>query len=153
MTNRTSFSDAEWALINDTLAGVGLVATALDVGVVSAVKEFRALVRTMVDAQSAYAGVELITAMVAEAETNKRSDSPPDAPGVGFVDGILAKVPEAVRTVDAKATPDEAQAYRRLLREVARATTEASGSGVFGTGEKVSDDERAFLTRLDQAIG
>lgn len=151
MTTRDSFSDAEWALINEILAGVGLVPTALDGGVVSAVREFRAMMKAMSDAGSTYAGVELIHAMVAEPETRKNTEPLIVPTGDGFVERLLAKVPEAVRVVDAKATPAEAQAYRQLMREVARASAGAAGGGLFGSGEKISDEERAFLARLDAA--
>lgn len=152
MTDRASFSDAEWELIHDTLIEVGLVATALDAGAVSGAMELKALIKAMMDAQTAHQGVELIAALVAEAEKNRRNAPPTSPPEEGFVEGLLGKVPEAVRLVVARATSVEAEAYQRLLRELARATTEAAGSGLFGTGEKVSSQEREFLRRLDAAI-
>ena len=151
MTGRSSFSDAEWTLLNQTVLEVGFVATVLDMGGVSALREFRALLEELRRARATHAGLELIEALVDEAG-QARSDEITAAPAGGFVDELLTRLPEAVRLVDARATPAEAQAYRQLLREVARATTEAAGSGLFGTGEKVSSAERAFLQRFDAAL-
>lgn len=121
----------------------------LSPGVVSTPKELHAFGEVMKAAANTYAGVEMITDLLS---TNARgTEEQGDIDDAASM--VLGRVAAALKLVDQRATPAEAQAYRKLLREVTRATTEASGSGLFGRGEKVSDDERAYLAKLDQILG
>jgi len=45
------------------------------------------------------------------------------------------------------------QQYCQLIVEGCEAVAAAAGSGLFGSGEKVSDAEKAALSRLRQHLG
>ena len=68
------------------------------------------------------------------------------------LDKTLDKIREALRLIDARATPDEARAYRKLCLEVALASARASGNGVFGIGAKVSPQEKAYIRRVEALL-
>jgi hypothetical protein len=61
----------------------------------------------------------------------------------------------ALAALDARGAPGEAEAYRALLRGIARKVANASKEGDFlgFGGERVSEDERSFLARLDALLG
>ena len=153
MTNRAAFSPSEWALVTDALTQIGRGATLLHAGLVSGLRERRAASEVLASFQRGHADLELIQALTAPSrDEGEESEPPPSAVDGDLLDLVLDEVLGGVRLVDAKATPAEATAHRQLLREVAIATTGAAGEGVFGTGEKLSDDERTFLAELDATL-
>lgn len=64
-------------------------------------------------------------------------------------------VTTALAALGAKGAPGEAAAYRELLKRIADKVANASKEGGFlgFGGERVSEDERAFLLRLDELLG
>ncbi len=62
---------------------------------------------------------------------------------------------EAVGLVDAKATPEESEAYKKFVLTVAEAAANAHKEGGFAGvgGTKVSDEERAALDDIASTLG
>jgi hypothetical protein len=81
-----------------------------------------------------------------------------DAKRYGSVDElereVLEQVRRAVELVSSKATPAEADAYRRFVVDLAERVAEAHKEGFMGLGgERVSDAEREAVTKVKQAAG
>ena len=68
---------------------------------------------------------------------------------------LLDELAEANRIVTAKASPDEASAYRAWVVQSAKKAAEAAKEGgFFGIGAvQVSEGEQTFLTKVEQAMG
>lgn len=153
MTSRADFSDAEWGVVMAGVVAPGVAVMLLDPGVVSTMKEMRAMVETLMGAAARYPGVELIAAISTK---SPRGDDPlpidAKTPVEQQLDRTLADVRSALRMVDAKATPDEARAFRRLVLEVGKAAAQSSGNGIFGIGAKLSPLEKRYLERLGELL-
>ena len=67
---------------------------------------------------------------------------------------LLQKIRDAVALVGQKATPEEADAYRRFIADLAERVAEAHREGFLGlTGERVSEAEREAIERIKEAVG
>ena len=113
--------------------------------------------KVLLSAKERYPGVELV-ASIADSKTKTKEKEPSEVGKKGaskdeMIATVLEIVKEALQIVDAKATPAEAQAYRKLTYDVAKAAAEATGSGIFGFGAKISDDEAAYLKKLEAVVG
>jgi hypothetical protein len=145
METRQLFTDDEWTLVRDAPMNAGTGITALDAGIVSAAKEMVAVTKTLCTAAERYPNNDLIRVLVEDAGSDETSDQEEEE--VPTVDQILAKVERAARLVEAK-SPQDAPGFKQLVLEVADRAANASGSGILGFGEKVSDDEGRYLDRL-----
>ncbi len=68
---------------------------------------------------------------------------------------VLERVRSAVALLDGKASPAEAEAYKKMLVNVAEQAANASKEGGFVGfgGVRVSDKEQAFITEVRSAAG
>ena len=150
MLTPQSLTPEQWDLVTDAPSLAGMAVTVMDFGVVSAVKEAAAIERTIRGAaeQRSTPLFQAILERVGDddAAPVKTSGDPDEV-----VQEMLAKVGAAVRHV-AAAAPDEAPSYRELILAVAEAAANASGSGWFGFGAKLSESEQQYLERLRAAI-
>jgi len=134
------------------LVAPGMGAMILDRGFVATLKEFKAIAETLLGAAERYPGVELVANIGSKSTRVKQVPIDPDLPLDEQLDKTLDKIREALRLIDARATPDEARAYRKLCLEVALASARASGNGVFGIGAKVSPQEKAYIRRVEALL-
>ena len=88
-------------------------------------------------------GRELLDALVAEKPDIKRYHSPEEIETTG-----LGRLTEAVTLLEQKATPDEAEAYRKFALAVAERVAEAHKEG----GEQVSEAERAAIEKVSASL-
>ncbi|AKU98216.1 hypothetical protein AKJ09_04880 [Labilithrix luteola] len=151
MATKADFSNEEWTKLTEAplLAGMGI--SLLDMGVVSFAKELHAMIKAVVSAKESYAGNALVHAIIADFES-KSTDTPPAAPEKKTSDGILADLGHVVAIVDAKAGADEARGFKTFLFGISEQVAGASGSGFLGFGEKISDDEKAYLAKLKSTL-
>ena len=144
MTTKSEFNVEEWERVAQAPALAALMVMVADRGGV--IRESIALGKAYAEARSE-GGSELIQALV---------ESPPriDPADLGPADQLRAQLPqrveEAVRTVEAKATPEEAQAYRDFILRVADVVAHAAKEGgVLGIGGKeVTAEEQVVLDEL-----
>lgn len=150
MATKADFSNEEWTKVMEAplLAGMGI--SLLDIGVVSFAKELHAMIKAVVEAKANYAGNPLVQAVIADFES--KADTQPAPPEKKNSDAILADIGQIVAIVDAKAAGDEARGFKTFLFGISEQVANASGSGFLGFGEKVSDDEKAFLTKLKSTL-
>ena len=148
MTTKSEFNADEWDRVAQAPALAALAVIVADRGGV--IRESIALGRAYTEARSD-GGSELIQGLV---------ESPPqlNPAEMGPADRLRTELPqrveEALRIVDEKATPEEAQEYRDFILRVADVVAHAAKEGgVLGIGGKeVSAEEQAVLDELAEKL-
>jgi hypothetical protein len=151
MTKRADFNAEEWStIVNGPLyAGLRLIAASRG----GTLRESVALSRVYQEARGHHEDSELLDELV---------KSPPalDADQLRAAQGDIAQLApqqlgEAMRIIEAKATPDEADAYKKFVMTVAQAVAGAHKEGGFlGIGGKqISDAENQALDEISAALG
>ena len=162
MASKASFTPEEWRQLLQSPMLAGMAVTAADPsGLFGLVKEGLAASRTLAEAKTAPAASELIKAVVADFETAEGRDAARDGLKARFAGAKAADVkPKAIAALrelsallDAKA-PEDAQAFKSWLEDLARRVAEASKEGGFlgFGGVQVSDAEKATLADISAAL-
>jgi hypothetical protein len=145
MTTKTDFNGDEWERIARAPALAGLMVILADRG--GTIRETIALGKAYAEARRD-GGSELIEQLVA---------SPPqvDPKSIGSPDQLPEQIRVAVRLVEEKATPEEAEEYHQFVLRLADVVAHAhKEGGVLGIGGKeVSPEEQAVLDRLASSLG
>ena len=144
MTTKSEFNAEEWERVAQAPALAALMVMVADRG--GAIRESIALGKVYTEARRD-GGSELMRELVA---------TPPglNPTEMGRSDQLRTQLPQrvedAVRTVEGKATPEEAQEYRDFILRVADVVAHAAKEGgVLGIGGKeVSPEEQAVLDEL-----
>lgn len=144
MTTKTEFNAEEWERVEQAPALAALMVILADRGGV--IRESIALGKAYAEARSD-GGSELIQALV---ETPPRLNPKDMGPADQLRGELPQRVQEALRVVEEKATPEEAQEYREFILRVADVVAHAAKEGgVLGIGGKeVSAEEQAVLDEL-----
>jgi hypothetical protein len=157
------FTAEEWNLLRILPALVSSGVSAADPGgIIGAVKEAAAGAKGLIESLRQGAGQELLAAMLEDRSTPGTPD-PKTLLGEGdrrqqmenLKSAVLARIAEAMELLGRKAAPEEANAYRRLILEVAEKAASAAREGGFlgFGGERVSGAEQAFLDDVKNALG
>jgi hypothetical protein len=163
MTDRTTFTDAEWMHLRLTPSFVAVGVVAADPsGLFSSISEAMAGARAVTEALNTNRDIALFAAFAADR-------SPPRVPNIDDMLGrgsdesrmrnfravALQHVRDAVDLLQRKGAPNELDAYRQLLLRVADDAANASKEGGFlgFGGVRVSDKERAFIESVRSAAG
>jgi hypothetical protein len=145
MTTKSEFNAEEWERVARAPALAGVMVALADRG--GTFRESLALGKAYAAAKRDGSGSELLQELVA---------SPPslDRESAGQPDQIPEQIREAVRTVEEKATPEEAEEYRQFILRLADVVAHAhKEGGVLGIGGKeVSPEEQAALDRLSTIL-
>jgi hypothetical protein len=145
MTTKSEFNADEWERVARAPALAGVMVALADRG--GTFRESLALGKAYAAAKRDGSGSELLQELVA---------SPPslDRESAGQPDQIPEQIREAVRTVEEKATPEEAEEYRQFILRLADVVAHAhKEGGVLGIGGKeVSPEEQAALDRLSSTL-
>ena len=144
MTTKSEFNAEEWERVAQAPALAALMVMVADRG--GAIRESIALGKVYAEARRD-GGSELIRELVATPpQLNPTEMGPADQ----LRTQLPGRVEEAVRTVEAKATPEEAQEYRDFILRVADVVAHAAKEGgALGIGGKeVSAEEQAVLDEL-----
>jgi hypothetical protein len=144
MTTKSEFNADEWERVARAPALAGVMVALADRG--GTFRESIALGKAYNEARRD-GGSELLEQLVA---------SPPslDPKSAGQPDQIPGQIREAVRIVEEKATPEEAEDYRQFILRLADVVAHAhKEGGVLGIGGKeVSPEEQAALDRLSSTL-
>jgi hypothetical protein len=149
MTTKSEFNAEEWERIAHAPALAGLMVVLADRG--GTIRESIALGRAYAEARRD-GGSELLEQLVSAAPQI-------DPASMGPADQLRHQLPErireAVRVVEEKATPEEADEYRQFLLCLADVVAHAhKEGGVLGIGGKeVSPEEQAVLDQLASTLG
>jgi hypothetical protein len=145
MTTKSEFNAEDWERVARAPALAGVMVALADRG--GTFRESLALGKAYAAAKREEGGSELLQELVA---------SPPslDRESVGQPEQIPGQIQEAVRTVEAKASPEEAEEYRQFILRLADVVAHAhKEGGVLGIGGKeVSPEEQAALDQLSTTL-
>ena len=157
MTSKADFSEEEWARIRRSPFVAGMAISIADPGgPIEVAKETMASVRS---ASAPPSEEELLVAVAHDIQAlTKQKQNPMGKfkPTSGALAGqqVLEELRAVNEIVTAKATPEEAAAFRRWLVATAQAAADAAKEGGFmGFGaEQVSKGEQAMLEQLASAL-
>ena len=151
MTTKAAFNAEEWSTVVDGPLYAGIRVISADRG--GTLRESLAMSRVYQEARGQQGQSELLDELV---------KSPPsiDRERLRDAHGNIAalaseQLREAIGIVEAKATPDEADSYKRFVMTVAQAVAGAHKEGGFlGIGgERISDAENQALDEISMALG
>jgi hypothetical protein len=156
MTGKADFTDEEWARLKRAPFVAGMAISLSDPGgPIELAKETAATLKTVLNAADRG---ELVRAVAAEAEADARARQNPlhDFKPRGALAGqeIVEELSAVNAIVSAKASPEEAEAYRAWLRDAAQEAADAAKEGgFFGFhAERVSEGEQRMLDKLTAAL-
>jgi len=150
MTTKADFNAEEWSKVvqGPLFAGLRVIAA----GRGGTIRESMAMGKVYTHARQQQGESPLLDEIVSSppAIEPQRSQSPDDVARVSR-EGLQ----EALATLEAKASPDEVEAYKSFTVSVAQAAAEAHKEGGFlGVGgEKVSEPEKAALAEIASTLG
>jgi hypothetical protein len=136
-----------------------LAVMAVDLGLFSSAQEALALGRELAGASSRYADNPLIASLFDEEALRQgihpeRLPVTPEEVREGrLLDKALAEVDAALALARTKADEASVREYAQLIVDGCVAVAEAAGKGLFGSGEKVSAEEKAALERIRAHLG
>lgn len=136
-----------------------LAVMAVDMGIFSSAQEAIALGKELSAAATRYASNPLIAslfdpeALKQGLHPEKPNITPEDVKEGKVLDRALEQVDQAMSLVRSKCDAPTAQQYAQLIVDGCVAVAEAAGSGLFGSGEKVTPEEQAALERIRQHLG
>jgi hypothetical protein len=142
MTGKADFTPEEWELLREAPPAAGMMVLTAQGG--GTFRETWALAKTYAEARKLHGESELLDALVGEKPETTRYHSAQELEEQG-----LARVRDAVALLEQKATPEEVEAYKRFVLNVAERVAEAHKEG----GEPVSDAERAARDKIAAALG
>lgn len=150
MTKKADFNADEWSKVAEgpMLAGVRVVAA--DRG--GTIRESLAMAKVYAHARQQQGGSELLDELVA----SPPAMDPARMRSVGDVGQASSEgLREAVRLLTEKGSPEDVDAYKGFVREVARAAAGAHKEGGFmGVGGKdVSPAEQTAIDEIETALG
>ncbi len=159
MTSKADFGEEEWTRLKRGPFVAGMAISLADPGgPIELVKETAATLKSVRSAADASDRGELVDAIAQEvvADTSQRKNPLHDFKPKGALAGqeILDELAEVNRIVSAKATPEEAQAFRDWLlsaaQEAANAAKEGGFMGFHAT--RVSEGEQRMLDKLGEVL-
>ena len=160
MTSKADFSEDEWTRLKRAPFVAGMAISLADPGgPIEAFKETAATLKTVRDAAESGGGGGLIEALAQDvvADTRQRTNPLHDFKPRGALAGqqILEELAGVNSIVSAKATPEEADAYRDWLRSAAQEAANAAKEGGFMGfhAERVSEGEQRMLDKLAEVLG
>ena len=154
MARRSDFTDAEWETMQTGIRGAGLLVSGSDRGVLSTLREGRAFA-TKLDRAGQRSASQLVSELVKTMRIRLSGS------GADRERETLDALRESIAVLEAKA-PDEVEAYRAFVLEVAESVAGAAPDAgrlerlaldLVGTPPSSSGGEEAVLDRIRAALG
>jgi hypothetical protein len=142
MTAKADFTEEEWNTVREGPAAAGMIVLMAHGG--GSFRESWALAKTYAEAQKQPGSSALIDEIVADRPDVERHQSAEEQEQHG-----LAGLREAVGLLEQKASPDEVEAYRAFVLEVATRVAKAHEE----EGEPVSPAEEAAIEKVMSSLG
>src|SRR3954462_513143 len=159
MTGKAAFTEEEWTRVKRAPFVAGMAISLADPGgPIELVKETAATLKTVVDATEGGARGELVSAgtkeVAAEAKARKNPLGEFKARGALAGQEVLEELTAVNRVVSAKASPEEAEAFRAWLQDAAQEAANAAKEGGFlgFHATRVSEGEQRMLDKLAEAL-
>ena len=154
MTTQTDFTPEEWKQLIYTPLVAGTLIIGSDISVTGFVKEAKAMKETALNYDATDQGLvaDLIADFAKRMEAKEKFEAPKFS-NEEEIAAILKQISDEAVILEAKATPEETDAFRQWVMSVAQATAEAAKEGsMFHKKVLVSDKEKAMLERIQQAL-
>jgi polyisoprenoid-binding protein YceI len=150
MTAKADFNADEWTTITDAPLMAAMRVVSAERG--GTIRESLAVGRAYAEARGHQGDSTLLDAIVATPPT---PDPSRFKAGTDLSIAATERLREAVAVVEAKASPEEVDAYKRFVVTVAEAVAGANKEGGFAGigGKAVSDNERAALDEIRSTLG
>ena len=147
MTKKADFNADEWAKVTEGPLLAGMRVISADRG--GTIRETLAMSKVYAQARQQQGASELLDELVA---------TPPSidpARAQTARENAIEGLREALRVLEEKGTPEEADAFKSFVRDVAQATARAHKEGGFlGIGGKeISPDEQTALDEIEGVLG
>jgi hypothetical protein len=159
MTGKADFTDEEWTRLKRAPFIAGMAISLSDPGgPIELVKETAATLKTVTGAAAQGERGEFVTALAAEvaAEAKERKNPLSDFKAKGALAGqeILEELAAVNAIASAKASPEDAEAYRAWLEDAAQEAANAAKEGGFlgFHAVRVSEGEQRMLDKLGEAL-
>jgi len=159
MTGKADFSEEEWMRVKRAPFVAGMAISLADPGgPIELVKETAATLKTVQHAAESGGHGELVDAVAADAVADTRRRENPlhgfKPKGALAAQEIVDELTAVNGIVSAKATPEEADAYREWLRNAAQEAANAAKEGGFMGfhAERVSEGEQRMLDKLAEVL-
>jgi hypothetical protein len=156
----TTFTDDELKVIGKAPMMTGIAIAMVDLGIVSAAIEAVAMTKEFVSAAKKYPSNSIIQAIFSEEavksgsmKMEKPDIKPEDVTSGALLDMAIADINNAISTIESKATAEEVKEYKEFIYSCADTVANAAGTGLFGSGTKVTDKEKVALAKLKTALG
>jgi len=137
----------------------GIAVSMVDLGLVSSIPEMVALSSILADAALKYPDNHIIQLAFSQQaikegkfQVEGLKIQPEDVKSGAIVDRAIAAINEAIERLTGKATDHEIAQYKEFVYSAADAVAKAAGSGIFGSGEKVSVSEAAALAKIKASL-
>lgn len=149
MTGKSDFSAEEWEQVLSGPPSAGLIVATAQRG--GTFRESFSMAKSYTEARQRHGDSELLDEIVSVKPhiDHERYHSKEE-----LEEDLLKRIREAVQLVGQKATPEEAQEYRRFIAELAGHVAEAHREGFMGlSGERVSEAESEAVQKIKDAAG
>jgi hypothetical protein len=144
MTGSADFTPEEWDAIQEGPTSAGMIVSTAQRG--GSFREAFAMAKAFAEARQEHGDSVLLDELVSsKPEVDRtKAHSPEELKQHG-----LARIREAVALLEAKATPEEVEDYRRFVVSLAHRVAGAKGEG----GEdRISEAERAAIAEIEEAL-
>jgi hypothetical protein len=155
MTTREQFTDEQWAAATALPSLVIMAASLSDGKMMPSIREMKAGGEALVAGAARYPDNVLLQALregaeAARAETKAGQEQERDTPTrlADVVETLVGQIEESASVARARVSTEEFVQLREVLTAAATAVVERLGDGFMGSGEKLTDSETAFVTRL-----
>jgi nucleoid-associated protein YgaU len=145
MTKKSDFTSQEWQMITDGPEWVFAALAAADgnVALTTKIKETKAFKNVVEDYHSRS---ELMAEIL---DDSTKASKATKTASLSEAEQAIDRISEVL---DAKASPSEATEYRRFLFAIAKSVAKAAGEGMLGVGEKLSDNEKMAIEKIQKAL-
>jgi hypothetical protein len=146
MTTKQDFTAEEWEQVLEGPTSAGLLVISAHKG--GMFRETMSMAKAYAEARAQHGQSELLDEIVsAKPKVDHSRYSSPEE----LQERTLGHVRSAVGLLEAKATPQELDDFRRFVVALAERVASAHSEG--GAGGPVSDEERAAIDSITQALG
>ena len=149
MTGKADFTDEEWNVVREGPPSAGMIVLVSSKG--GSFRETWAMAKTFAEARQKHGESELLDEIVnAKPEMDHTRYKSPEE----LKEASLGHIRDAVALLKEKATPEEADEYKKFIVALADRVAEARKEGFLGlSGERVSDDEKTAIQEIEAALG
>jgi hypothetical protein len=144
MTGSADFTPEEWELILEGPTGAGMVVVTAQRG--GTFRETFSMAKAYAEARQQHGESELLDELVS---TKPKTDRTRHGSREELKQHALGELRDAVGVLQAKATPDEVDDYRRFVLGLAERVAAAHREG----DQAISDAERAAIDEIAAALG